>query len=245
VTIETYLGTAAFGIKYSTVELSEMIEEFRNHTDKVIIDSASNYPINGVPSDFMFNVKTLKNYDNVNIIVKLGSATNMGNKLNLLNYEYLSNQRDYLINLLGGRVYGVGIHWDDREDENLIKETCNFLYESHKMGLKIILSGIKNLNIYRRVWADNEIPLEYQINLRGNGSTDNICRTINILRDLTYSVKICGYGLMGGIKNQTPNRFKLRDSLNFAINELGIDCIILGASNLAQVREYFKVSQNI
>ena len=191
---ELILGTALWGWKIPEVECFTLLDEFYKSGCRDI-DTATNYPINGVSNLFRFAENTIFKWINSNgvndlkIFVKIGSLNNSGRDENLLTYTSLLLSHEYYNTKFGKNLDGVMIHWDNRENPKEIANTIEALKlisASHRIGI----SGIKNPKLYIPLTKNGLI---ISIQCKHNFLTSQL----NLYSDF-YSHRISIYGINGG-----------------------------------------------
>jgi aryl-alcohol dehydrogenase-like predicted oxidoreductase len=154
-TKQLYLGTASWGKSISKIEALSMLDVYFGNGYH-LIDSATNYPINNQIQDYGLALTWLTEWLNLNsnsklqIFVKIGSINNNGTSKSDFNILAIRNQIIELRNKFGENLYGVGIHWDNRDSncKNEILETILCLNELSKGVLQLGISGIKYPEVY-------------------------------------------------------------------------------------------------
>ena len=149
-----YLGTADWGQRTAKKEAFAMLDEFLKKSFN-FIDTAINYPINRKVRDFSLAISWLREWQNfnpntqLNIFCKIGSVNNLGDDKTNLSAIHVNKTIDELRASFGVNLYGVGIHWDNRNKAcySEILETIITLNDKKK-NMKIGMSGIKYPNLY-------------------------------------------------------------------------------------------------
>jgi aryl-alcohol dehydrogenase-like predicted oxidoreductase len=152
---QLYLGTANWGKSVSKTEALSILDAYFGNGNN-LIDSATNYPINNQTQDYGLALTWLAEWLNSNsnsklqIFVKIGSVNNKGTSENDLTILTITNQITELQSKFGENLYGVGIHWDNRDSncKNEILEVVLCLSQLSKGVLQLGISGIKYPEVY-------------------------------------------------------------------------------------------------
>jgi hypothetical protein len=163
-----YLGTAGWGENISKIEAFSVIEEFYSKGFH-LIDSASNYPINGKKEDFglanSWLIEWIRSVDcsQTKVFVKIGSVDNTGGDRTDLSAQKVREEICRLQDDLGNNLYGVGIHWDNRVDPQQIFDTLLTIQAVCPKNYQLGISGVKFPSIYKQsltVGTDWEIQIK-------------------------------------------------------------------------------------
>lgn len=176
------LGSAKWGWSIEQRTVFALLDDFV-HAGGQYIDAATNYPINGCREDWGLANRILCDWLRSNpgvslgIFVKLGSVNNSGKSENNLTPSYLKTQLSDLQFMFGGSLKGVGVHWDNRgeEEEEQIAETIAFLRLCYEKGLRVGFSGIKSKNIYLNV--DRDLSNQWEIQVKESSNNSEIRET--------------------------------------------------------------------
>ena len=197
-----WLGTAAFFLKVPERTAQDVLAKFFDWGGKWI-DTASNYPMTGHPSDFLRTVdflgRNLAHHRNARVLVKVGAARNDGSAESLLSPSYLDTMYTMLREGLGPHLGGLAVHWDNRASRLRISETLAYLTGLLDDGMTIGFSGVEHLSLYREFnWPRGCTPI-IQVRL-SNGS--NVGLNPAVLQIGGYFPKsiTLGYGLYGGMR---------------------------------------------
>jgi uncharacterized protein YneR len=131
-TKQLYLGTANWGKSVSKTEALSMLDAYFGYGND-LIDSSTNYPINNQARDYGLALTwlaewlSLNSQSNLKIFVKIGSINNNGGSENDLSVSAITNQIIQLQDKFGENLYGVGIHWDNR-DSNCKNEILDLIF---------------------------------------------------------------------------------------------------------------------
>lgn len=219
------LGTAHLGSKFSIATFSQMYETFMRR-GFYLIDTAMNYPIDGNPANFKGTLKLLQEVKlpSKSIFVKVGGSQNAGNRDLLLNQEYLKFIVEHLQESLSESLFGIGVHWDDRDDLEQIDETLEILGMFQSNGLAIGFSGVKNSEAYKAFFelrANNYIVQHNALNSSSvvkNRNALNWFYGVNKLKEREFA------------SIQLTRDFLMADSRT--------DGVIIGPTNLNQLNDW-------
>lgn len=153
------LGTAMWGWAVDRSSAFLLLDKFYREGGRYI-DTASNYPINGVSSDFGLSAHFIAQWCKIHgvfdlkITYKVGSVSNENTPKNNLSYDFLNEQLVWAMQNFGKNLHCIMLHWDNRSDDSMLKDTCQFLKELNQYGVEIGLSGVKHPGIYRQPLID-------------------------------------------------------------------------------------------
>lgn len=212
------LGTALWGWGVTRAESFRMLEEFLEKGG-VIVDTATNYPINKCSEDQGLAIKWLSEWtrrhpnNRFSLIVKLGSTNNLGNPDSDLSKKNIIDSTERLLGIFGPALSCVSIHWDNRVDESIelvtIKQTVDAMQKVREYGLEIGLSGIKDPKSY--FFSNPSLSADWMIQVKENLFTAS---DRSRYRPFFPSSRYFAYGInMGGVKlggYTTQNSIKLR-----------------------------------
>jgi aryl-alcohol dehydrogenase-like predicted oxidoreductase len=165
------LGTALWGWSIPQKDCFMLLDEFYQEGYRKI-DTATNYPINKDSSLFRVAENILDEWIQINhiedieIIIKVGSLDNSGSAYNNLTKSFLLMNYDYYSGKFGSNLSNFMIHWDNRNSEKVIRETCEALKIINDKGNNIGLSGIKHPHVYHKI--SKELGLVYTIETKHN-----------------------------------------------------------------------------
>lgn len=199
------LGTALWGWGITRTEAFNLLDYYSNNGG-LIVDTATNYPINKREEDYGLAIRWLKDWmriypnEKVSIIVKIGSKNNMGGPEVDLSPTTVLETTKRLRDIFGNSLSCVSIHWDDRVDETkekkAITQTVEAMSRVHEMGLDIGLSGIKDPRLYYQ--SSPILASEWLIQVKENFLTN---RPRISYEKYFPSARYFAYGInMGGIK---------------------------------------------
>ena len=164
------LGAARWGSRIDKKTVFNLLDKFVESGGRYV-DSSKNYPINGVTDDFGLANRFLSEWISHNpnaqldIFLKLGAVDNSGGPLSDLTSKTI--QRDFHIHqqLFGEFLGGVGVHWDDRNGEDLpqIKETIQQFEQFHGLGFRVGLSGVNEKERYSQLSPNLRDVWEIQV----------------------------------------------------------------------------------
>lgn len=164
-----YLGTASWGQKTTKNEAFAILDEFVEN-NFILVDTATNYPINGKLEDLKLAMSWLLEWQRsnfntqLNVFVKIGSANNLGDEMVNLSRDHINTALNELQTSFGVNLYGVGIHWDNR-NEDRYGEICETILtlNSLRNNLKLGMSGIRRPDLY---FKTNGIDCDWVIQIK-------------------------------------------------------------------------------
>ena len=235
------LGSAGWGKSINKAEAFKIIEEFQNNGLK-IIDSATNYPINGVKMDYGLALSWLGEWirksdiGDAKIFVKIGSVDNSGNDDVDLSAKSIRETISKLQELLEDNIYGIGIHWDNRDDYEEVLETVLTMKEFQSKDFKLGISGIKNPSLYKQTEnVDSDWLIQVKEHPADKLSRQNYC---NYFPNNTY----IAYGLQHFLNQEdggdsSRKRELYLDGIKYFMASVDLGGLIVSPRTLNQARE--------
>jgi len=164
------LGTAKWGSLVDKTIAFQILDKFVDSGGR-LIDSATNYPINGVRKDFGLANKFLVDWItqnpgvDLNVFVKLGAIDNLGGPNNDLSGKSLHRSVEMLQQSFEQSLGGLGVHWDNRgiDDSDEISETLQQFNQLHQTGYRIGFSGVRIAETYMRLAPNLRNSWEIQV----------------------------------------------------------------------------------
>lgn len=207
---EIILGTALWGWGVTRIEAFHLIERYLE-SGGMVIDTATNYPINRCKEDFGLAIKWLKEWmdlypnEKFSLIVKIGSKNNMGGPEFDLNPNSIFETTKLLRDTFGDFLSCISVHWDNRgsesQDQLSISQTVEAMGKIRESGLNIGLSGIKDPEQY--YCANPALSSEWIIQVKENFLTNQA--RLNYEKFFPKA-KYFAYGInMGGLKLENNN----------------------------------------
>jgi aryl-alcohol dehydrogenase-like predicted oxidoreductase len=169
--VSLILGTALWGWTVSKKECLKLLDKFYSEGFRKI-DTATNYPINKDNSSFRLSENLIEEWIKTNkvndlkIIIKIGSIDNSGSPENNLSYSFLLLNLDYYLGKFGSNLNNMTIHWDNRSNEEEIRQTLEALKIIHEKTINVGLSGINHPDVYYKL--SEELNLNYTIQVKHN-----------------------------------------------------------------------------
>lgn len=165
------LGTAMWGWTIPKAQCFELLDAYYEAGFRWV-DTATNYPINKVESDFRLAESWLTEWlqahrvKDLQICMKVGSINNKMTPEHLLTPSFLlMNLDDYQVKF-GENLALLMIHWDNRSEKSEIQESFQALEEARSRGIQVGLSGIRHPGLYA---ALNEQPsFDFHIQIKHN-----------------------------------------------------------------------------
>ena len=182
----------------------------------------------------------IKDFPELKIYVKVGSMSNTGSPDSILNAAYLELMRDSLLERFKANLYGIGIHWDNRDELLQDKKQNNILHTLEKFyqkGLEVGLSGVKTPRNYDNASVNWLIESKFITNERVVQEYDN---------SLIY-----GYGLFKSVNKEQSNEKDTKEGVvntSDLLTQLfsqGFHGFITGASNESQLRDILRGYANL
>jgi aryl-alcohol dehydrogenase-like predicted oxidoreductase len=162
------LGTAQWGWTVDRPTAFALLDGWLNAGHRHL-DAATNYPINRQPADFRASERILIEYVQAHglqhqlaITMKIGSMDNMRTPDINLNPSFLLMMADEYRRTLGSALYGLMIHWDNRQQAADIAPTLDALRTLQQQGLSIGFSGIAHPEVYAPLLQERQLfgPVE-------------------------------------------------------------------------------------
>lgn len=206
---QVLLGTALWGWGVEKKEAFVLLDTFVQAGGD-LVDVATNYPINAQAEDYGLAVRWLcewlqnNSQSALRVLVKVGSVNNTGGADSDLTPSKMRRTIAELREALGGNLFNVSVHWDNRggeaNEEVAVEQTVRLLQAWHKEGYSVGLSGIKYPELYAQFAP--ELCSKWWIQVKENISTD-VAR-VHYRRHFP-NAKYVAYGInLGGLKEQPP-----------------------------------------
>lgn len=165
------LGTALWGWTIPRATCFGLLDHFYQAGFREV-DGATNYPINKKIEDFRKAENILLEWIQANQVqdlkamMKVGSINNLRTPENNLSKSFLLMLLDEYRNLFGPNLDTLMIHWDNRPEENKIRESLEALAIAREKGLRIGLSGIRHPEAYARL--NETFGMDFRIQIKHN-----------------------------------------------------------------------------
>jgi len=238
------LGTAMWGWTVSKSEAFRLLNVFEEWGG-VIIDSATNYPINGEQTSNGEALKWISEWfasnpqTKLKVLIKIGSTDNSGSSESDLSKSRLLNEMARQINNFGPTsLLGLGIHWDNRPDKSGslsgMVESLEAMREIANSGLEIGISGIRRPDLYRQLAPDLAAKWIIQVkeNVLDSSTRQKYTQIFPHSRILAYGMNMGGVRLEPGSR-QSPRVVASQSASPSTISKLER---ILAASQLNAVK---------
>jgi aryl-alcohol dehydrogenase-like predicted oxidoreductase len=204
------LGTAMWGWTVSEEAAFDILDHYYKSGGRYI-DTASNYPINGQPEDWQKAELWLARWlqktgvQDLKIILKVGSVTNSRSPDHDLSKARLETLLQTAKTTYGHNLYGVMVHWDNRDSRDQIAETVEFFRAIQKTGLKIGLSGIRHPDLYADIAPDlvADWLIESKISLFSDADYQRYVPFHGTRRFLAYGISAGGVRLDGDYEKES------------------------------------------
>jgi hypothetical protein len=195
------LGTAVWGWAVDKKECFKMLDVFYERGERYI-DTASNYPINGLSKDRYASENIIGEWikvngiNDLNIIYKLGSIVNTNTPENNLSPEFVTKEFNRIITKFDDNKIIPMIHWDNRDNTNEIRNSLAKLISL--TWTDIGFSGIKYPEKYNEVIQEIGYNQSFYIEAKSNIHQSFIDHYKGIGNNIN---RIFAYGIsIGGLK---------------------------------------------
>lgn len=206
------LGTAMWGWTVDKVKAFAMLDYFYESGFRQV-DCATNYPIDKNPDHFRWAEQALQTWiqthgiKDLEINMKVGSLNNLKTPdHNLTKSFLLMNLEDYG-QKFDSNLYGLMVHWDNRENEDEIHATLEALKMVQEKGLTPGLSGIKYPQIYAKI--NQLFSLKCDIQIKHNLLHSDYQRYSPFHQQQCFYT----YGINAGGLKLNPNAYRADSSL--------------------------------
>lgn len=204
------LGTALWGWGVTRLDAFKILDRHLENGG-IIVDTATNYPINKNPNDFGLAIRWLSEWasahpnEKFSLIAKIGSINNMGGSEVDLSHKNIIETTNRLRDRFGECLSCVSIHWDDRfgeaSQQHSIRQTVDAMTMIRESGLEIGLSGIKAPEQY--YLSNPELANEWIIQVKENFLTHN---ARSEYEKHFPNARYFAYGInMGGVKLESSS----------------------------------------
>ena len=205
------LGTALWGWKIERKSCLQLLDFFYE-THGRYIDTASNYPINGVLSqrylaeDILSEWIRVNNCPDLKVIYKIGSIENQNISNNNLSSGYLDEEINRFLEKSQLKTIIPMIHWDDSANKEDIQNVVQFLVDQPFDSIGF--SGIKNISLYRNVISTNNFKLPVYFEAKSNVIDSNVTDYFgfNNSRIFAYGIGATGLKLINSYSNDSSFR---------------------------------------
>ncbi|MDO9497546.1 MAG: aldo/keto reductase [Nocardioides sp.] len=208
------LGTALWGWGVAKADAFSMLDEFAAWGG-TWIDTATNYPINGVPDDRGVALAWIGEWlhsnpqSGVQVWTKVGSIDNSGSQAHNLSASAIYASEESIREIVVDALGCIAVHWDHRQDRDAIADTVSALRALASKGLAVGLSGIERPDLYALTAPD--LASQWWIQVRENVAT-SAART-QMQRSLP-SARYVAYGInLGGRLLRSPGSYRSSSSL--------------------------------
>ncbi|NOH84522.1 aldo/keto reductase [Vibrio sp. 03-59-1] len=199
---EICLGTAMWGWSVDKITAFSILDCFYEYGGRYV-DTANNYPLNGVASDYQKSIMYISDWCNSRdvsdlvITCKIGSVINSNTSENNLNSKFLYEQLNWLLGVFKSNLGCVMIHWDDRGDLLQIKDTLSISTLLLNEGIQLGLSGIKYPEVYASALHESNI-IDVNIQVKHNFASSSFSHYSSLS---IFKPKIWAYGIsVSGLK---------------------------------------------
>jgi len=221
------LGTSKWGSDVSIKDSISLMEEWYYVHDKTCIDTATNYPINGVGDTALSYLEEYfdNNYTcDFHVTVKVGSVSRLRVPEFDLSPDFLIRTCDGVLNRLKHHVKCLMIHWDSRREYDDVLKTMTTLCG---YGLEVGISGVVDAELYSRVIEDLGVKVDVQCKYTSiDWYVDNIPGQYYYAYRVSEGFSDYESGLMAACKNEK------------------LDGILIGAKNTVQLTQSIHYAKN-
>jgi len=221
------LGTSKWGDAVPIEDSMSLMDEWYYVHNRVYIDTATNYPINGGDATALsFMEEYLKNDHtcDFHITVKIGSISRLRVPEFNLSPDFIVRTCDDVLNKLKHHVKCLMVHWDNRSDYDAILKTMSTI---SGYGLEIGVSGITDAESYSRVLTDLGIKVNVQCKYSHlDWYVEHIPDQYYYAYRVSEGFDDYGTGLMEACKNSK------------------LDGILIGAKNTDQLTKSIQYAEN-
>lgn len=237
---ELMLGTAMWGWTVDKTHAFQLLDAWYAAGERKV-DTATNYPIDRHPGHFRLAESFLAEWikahgvKDLAVNVKVGSLNNLRTPDHLLTRSFLLMLLDEYQFLLGSNLRSFMVHWDNREDENQIKDTFLAFEEVRVRGLRPGLSGIKYPGIYAAL--NTNFGFDFDIQLKHNLIHSDAARYVPFFSCrcfYAYGINAGGLKLEANYDEKSSIKARGADPATFASRLDGIRKVIANANKKKQ-----------
>ncbi len=156
-----WLGTAMWGWTIGKETAMALLDRWYEAGYRQV-DTATNYPIDGVPEHFRLAENWLAEWirahgvRDLRIWIKVGSLTNERSPDHNLSEGFLLLALEHYRYLFGDNLDVFGVHWDNRAEREAVAESWRALQQARAEGLRLGLSGLRHPEVWAAVLAGQE-----------------------------------------------------------------------------------------
>lgn len=222
------LGTASWGWKTNKREARELVSFFTSQ-GFALVDTASNYPIDGNPAnegkafDWLVDFYQSEVLPQGSIFLKVGAVDNSGNQHFDLRAEAFEGKWLAPLESLRSAIYGVGVHFDPRTGPSSLPQvatTVQILERVRDSGIKVGFSGVEDPELYWKashISEDNWI-IQVKENIVTNDARERYQPFFPSATFWAYGIFQSGYvpslpGELQPPRAKSPQNLKINESL--------------------------------
>lgn len=211
------LGTAHFGSKVSAKAALRIVEQFVDLGGR-LFDTATNYPITGKPQHSMASVRILASVlrelevSGCQVIVKAGAVGNDGGSRNNLTPAFLRGEYEACESLFPNQTVTPSIHWDNRSDQEAIRETADLLKSYLQRRRNVGLSGLAHPEIYADALGTYGAEVLYQVRFNALDTS-----TLATTHEKFGPARYLAYGLSGSPQERRVSNNQFREMCSQAV----------------------------
>ena len=201
------LGSALWGWATPREEVFAILDTFATAGGGVV-DTAANYPINGIPADFGRAAALLSEWlrvhrpENVRVLYKVGSLNNEVSATTALTASDIILSSEVARGKFADWLGGIAVHWDNRDDPEAIESSLGVISALAAQGFDVGFSGVKRPDLYLQLAPD--LASRWLIQVKENVSTQSARKSY---QDYFPSAQFLAYGInMGGVKGRQSTK---------------------------------------
>ena len=225
---DVVLGTAMWGWSLQNQLDAWKLLDYFIEKGFSLVDTAINYPIDGNSEHMGLALNWLKTWSKANpkqlkLMVKLGSINNAGTPDADLRSEVLINQTQQLLNDFEESLWGIAVHWDNRNSQSDVDDTIYALRYISDCGLRIGLSGISHPDLYYQKVQSFQAPIILQVkeNLFDKHIRAQYTKYFKRTTFWAYGINFGGLSLTGGKQETFSKRnIQVSDSIRKLLSEV-------------------------
>lgn len=222
------LGTAMWGWSLQNRSDAWKLLDYFVENSFSLVDTAVNYPIDGNSEHMGLALNWLKEWRKANpqkikLMVKLGSINNAGTPDSDLRSKVLIHQTQQLLNDFEESLWGISVHWDNRNCQMDVDDTVQALKYISNYGLRVGLSGISHPELYCQKVQTFTDPIIIQVkeNLFDKHIRTQYTKYFQGSRYWAYGINFGGLSLVGGKQETfTKRNIKVSDSIRKLLYEV-------------------------
>lgn len=205
-----------WGWSISRITAFQLLDTFYSQGGRYI-DTASNYPINGICEDYSLALNFIEEWSKLNgifdlkVIYKVGSTVNINTTEINLSGENIRRESEIARSKLDSNLYSMMIHWDNRTNYDEVFITLDELSKQCKiLNCRVGISGIKDVLLYKKIF-DSMLLSCLDIEVKSNFLVRGESHYSGFKSDGT---KIWAYGISGSGLKLNENEYRKDSYVN-------------------------------